>query len=211
MHHFMKTMKPFSDVQLVEAYQKEKDPQFFGEIYTRYYQKIYRYCHKLVNDRSEAMDITSDTFVRFSYKIESLRNTDLFAAWLFRIANNLCMDFLRKKKKQPKVGSFEFDQLVYDQSLLESAKTKEHHLSKLEIIINQLDKDTRKLIVDKYFNKKTIEHLERELGLSKSAVKMRLKRAKAKIFSLWENPAYNSGENRIGDYTVGEATSLSAF
>ncbi len=191
----MAAINTFSDTQLVTSYQQQKDPQFFGELYNRYYQKIYRFCFKLVNDRCEAMDIASDTFVRFSYKIASLRNPDLFAAWLFRIANNLCMDYLRKKKKNATVGSYEFDQLVDDNSLAD-AMTKESHLNKLEYIINQLDDDTKELIIAKYFNKKTIACLETEMGLSKSAVKMRIKRAKGKIHSLWQNPSTKSRETK---------------
>src|SRR5450759_3831090 len=77
------------------------DPTAFGELYERYYHRVYRYVYHRVGTYAEAEDITSVAFMKAleglpSY--ESRRNG--FAPWLFRITRNCVVDHYRRRKQQ---------------------------------------------------------------------------------------------------------------
>ncbi len=183
----MISLKQLTDNQLVTIYQQSQDNIYFGELYNRYYKKIYHYCLGKVKDRDNAYDITSDTFVKLISKIQGLRNPELFIAWLFKIANNACIDCLKSKGKTYSVENKSFYHLEDDQEGLQQAVVKDDLLNKLDLILENLDIDTKALLMERYFNGKSVRDLERELGISKSAVKMRLARGRNKIGELLLN------------------------
>lgn len=183
----MVLLNQLTDAQLVSNYQQNLDPIYFGELYNRYFKKVYHYCLGKVKDREHAYDITADTFLKLTKKIINLRNPDLFIAWLFKIANNACIDCLKAKGRTYSVETNTFFDLEDDDSDLEKAIDKEEQLNKLEEILKDLDEDTKSLLIEKYFNGKSVEDLQEEMGLSKSAVKMRLARGRNKIADLFQN------------------------
>ncbi len=177
----MIALNQLTDIQLVTIYQKNQDAIYFGELYNRYYKKVYHYCLGKVKNRDDAYDITADTFVKLIDKIAGLRNPELFIAWLFRIANNACMDSLNSRKQGPSLDLNAVFNIGTDDSEMEEVIFKEHQLNKLDLILDRLDQETKTLLVDKYFKKMSVEDLATNLGLSKSAVKMRLARGRNKI------------------------------
>lgn len=174
-----------TDTQLVAIYQKNEEPKYFGELYQRYYQKVYHYCLAKVKDREDAYDITADTFVKLATKVKGLKNPELFVAWLFKIANNACMDSFKKKGRTTFVDHNDFFDLEDEGGeLLAEKVVREEELSALDQILGNLDLETKALLINKYFNNKSVEDLEQEMGISKSAVKMRLARGRNKIAEL---------------------------
>lgn len=181
----MIALKQLTDAQLVIIFQKNDDALYFGELYTRYYEKVYHYCFGKVKDRDDAYDITADVFIKMATKIKSLRNPELFIAWLFKMANNACMDRFKQKGKTSFVDTNDFFDLEDDgDDALAEKVTKEVYLDGLDAVMEHLDFETKTIIINKYFNNKSIEDLEKEMGLSKSAVKMRLARGRNKIAEL---------------------------
>jgi len=188
----MKTIHLLTDSQLIISYQRNKSSLYLGEIYNRYHKNVYLFCLKKVKDRNDACDICSDTFIKLIDKIDDLRKPELFVAWLFKIATNLCNDFFRARKKTVSKENNDFKYLQGDGvSLLEEVFQKENNLSKLEYTLTMLDEETREIVIQKYLRKKSIIELESDLSLSKSAVKMRLKRAKSKMLKIWNNSSQN--------------------
>ncbi|MFK7809564.1 MAG: RNA polymerase sigma factor [Saprospiraceae bacterium] len=181
----MIALSQLTDAQLVIIYQKNDDPKYFGELYQRYYTKLYHYCLGKVKDREDAYDITADTFVKLTTKVKGLKNPELFVAWLFKIANNACMDRFKERGKTSFVDTNDFFDLEDEgDNSLEEKVIKEEQLNALDQILGDLDFETKTLVLDKYFNNKSVDQLEREMGLSKSAVKMRLARGRNKIAEL---------------------------
>lgn len=72
----------------------------FGQLYETYFDRIYRYMAVRIGDRTEAEDITQQVFLNALRSIQSFKWKGApFSAWLFRIAHNLLVDYLRKNKK----------------------------------------------------------------------------------------------------------------
>ncbi|MFT5765946.1 MAG: RNA polymerase sigma-70 factor (ECF subfamily) [Saprospiraceae bacterium] len=173
-----------TDTQLVSIYQTNQDSVYFGELYNRYYKKVYYFCLGKLSDRDDAYDVTTDTFLKLTTKISCLKNPELFIAWLFRIASNACIDVLRAKSKNRMYDISDFD-VEDDVNGLEELMMREAQLDTLDTILGTLDYETKTILINKYIKGKSIEDLEKEMGLSKSAVKMRLARGREKIAILW--------------------------
>lgn len=78
------------------------DQEAFSELYERYFDKIYRYIALKIGNYAEAEDMTQQVFLKSLQSISSYKWRDIpFSAWLFRIAHNQVVDYLRKKSRQP--------------------------------------------------------------------------------------------------------------
>lgn len=80
---------------------KERDETAFARIYESYFDKIYRYIVLKIGERTEAEDLTQQVFVKVVQQIDTFnwRGTP-FSAWIFRIAHNQMVDYLRKRNKR---------------------------------------------------------------------------------------------------------------
>jgi RNA polymerase sigma-70 factor, ECF subfamily len=91
------TETPEDEQFLVER--AKRDPSAFGELYDRYFDRIYAYIYRKTGDRQAAEDLTSDTFMKALANIKSYRFTGQpLAAWLYRIASNVVTDYYRARK-----------------------------------------------------------------------------------------------------------------
>ena len=78
------------------------DQRAFAELYEAYFDRIYRYVYLKIGDRVEAEDMTQQVFVNALKSISGYKwQGKPFSAWLFRIAHNQIVDYLRKKTRQP--------------------------------------------------------------------------------------------------------------
>lgn len=83
---------------------QQRDQQAFAQLYEVHFDKIYRYVALRIGNKIEAEDITQQVFLKAVQSIASFRWRGIpFSAWLFRIAHNQVVDYLRKKTKQATV------------------------------------------------------------------------------------------------------------
>ncbi len=74
------------------------DREAFGEIVELFKDKVFQLCYRMLGNRHEAEDIAQEAFVRAYVNIHSFDQKKKFSTWLYRIATNLCIDRIRKKK-----------------------------------------------------------------------------------------------------------------
>ena len=78
------------------------DQEAFAQLYERHFDKIYRYTALKIGNYADAEDMTQQVFIKSLQSISSYKWRDIpFSAWLFRIAHNQVVDYLRKKSRQP--------------------------------------------------------------------------------------------------------------
>src|SRR5579875_1508392 len=93
--HFTENAK--NDYQLVVK-ARVGDQKAYASLMQRYKDSIYFMALKMVNNKEDAMDLTVETFAKAFEKLEKYQPDYAFSTWLFRVATNNCIDFLRKKK-----------------------------------------------------------------------------------------------------------------
>lgn len=91
---------PVADEVLVQAAQKN-DVEAFGQLYERYFDRIYSYLSFKLNNADECEDLAAQVFLKALESIRSYRWKGIpFSAWLFRIAHNLIVDYLRRTSRR---------------------------------------------------------------------------------------------------------------
>lgn len=79
---------------------QQQDEEAFVQLYEEHFDKIYHYVTLRIGDRAEAEDLTQQVFIKALQSISSFKWRGApFSAWLFRIAHNQVVDYLRKKKR----------------------------------------------------------------------------------------------------------------
>ena len=91
--------KKLSDHALIEA-TKNGDEAAFAEIVGRYRSPITNYLYRFLNDYEEAVDLSQETFVRVYFAIERYHTEYAFSTYIYRIATNLAISELRKRKRR---------------------------------------------------------------------------------------------------------------
>src|SRR5699024_4670419 len=77
---------------------KRGDQSAYEDIVSFYQNKIYQHCYRMLGNRHEAEDIGQETFIRAYVNIHSFDDKRKFSTWLYRIATNLTIDRIRKRK-----------------------------------------------------------------------------------------------------------------
>ncbi len=129
---------PLQDEEgLVQRAQKQ-DSAAFAQLYEAYFDKIYRYIALRVRNEMEAEDITQQVFMKMLQSISSYRNKGVpFSSWIYRIAHNQVIDFLRQKNKKATVD--------IDGLPLPDLGDDPQHMMEIQIDIEDLKKATKQL------------------------------------------------------------------
>lgn len=99
VHRTSVSEKKLSDHALIEA-TKNGDEAAFAEIVGRYRSPITNYLYRFLNDYEEAVDLSQETFVRVYFAIERYHTEYAFSTYIYRIATNLAISEIRKRKRR---------------------------------------------------------------------------------------------------------------
>ena len=185
------SVKAQDDLILVEQ-AKMGDEKAFSSLLNRYRDSIYFMLLKMVNNTSDAEDLTIEAFGKAFRFIDSFTPEYAFSTWLFRIATNNCIDFIRKKQLSPPPidqAQEDVDNMTVNiQSDLpdpEERLINAQETAVLREIVSQLKPRYRKLIELRYFKEYSYEEIAAEMNLPIGTVKARLFRAKSLLFNIF--------------------------
>jgi RNA polymerase sigma-70 factor (ECF subfamily) len=163
----------------------------YAELLTRYRDSVYYVLLRMVNNPSDAEDLTIEAFGKAFHNLSKYVPSHAFSTWLFRIATNNCIDFMRKKSQSPRP----FDQDEGEEDEMEATVASDMRLpdevmmdretaASLNRIVKSLKPRYRRLIELRYFEDYSYEDIATELSLPIGTVKARLFRAKVLIFNM---------------------------
>jgi RNA polymerase sigma factor (sigma-70 family) len=182
--------KAKGDLLLVEAAKKGNE-KAFASLMNRYRDSIYYMLLKMVNNPADAEDLTIEAFGKAFRNLDSYTPRFAFSTWLFKIATNNCVDFIRKKHVSPTPLDNLQDTLdnltVNIQSDLPDPEESLIYLQKVEAlkeIVSQLKPRYKELIELRYYKEYSYEEISSELNLPIGTVKAQLYRAKTLLYNI---------------------------
>jgi RNA polymerase sigma-70 factor (ECF subfamily) len=183
--------KAKADLILVEEAKKGNEKAFAG-LMNRYRDSIYFMLLKMVNNPIDAEDLTIEAFGKAFRSIDSYTPRFAFSTWLFMIATNNCIDFIRKKQSSPIPVNQDKDIMdtmtVNIQSDLpdpEEALINDQKIATLRKIVTQLKSPYREIIELRYYKEFSYEEISAELKIPIGTVKAQLYRAKTLLYNIF--------------------------
>jgi RNA polymerase sigma-70 factor (ECF subfamily) len=159
-----------------------------GVLYQRYFPKVYHKCLSFCKDPDEAFDLAQDSLVKAFEHLPAFRGQASFSTWLYTITYNHCREFFRQAKRQL-VRRMEdsYEAICKDATGVspEDALLPPPSESTLLALFNHIPETDRRMLFLKYHDGQSIEQLQTMFMLSAGAVKMRLKRAKQRLNTLY--------------------------
>ena len=162
------------------------DAEAFEQLMTPLEKMVWRVCWHYTGDREAASDCGQDAMLRIWRALDSYRMECAFETWVYRVAANCCMDYLRKKKREDRSESIEplkeqgFDPADPGESTEEKV-IKAEEKQRLRECIARLPEDQREALVMTQLEGVPYETAAERLGVSEGTVKSRVNRAKAKL------------------------------
>ena len=188
--------KAYHDYKLVCSAVEKQDQKAYAQLMDRYRDSIYFMLLKMVNNKDDAEDLTIEAFGKAFKKLHQYTPDYAFSTWLFKIASNNCIDFIRKKKQimlsiDKKVENEEGGEVTIDLKA-ETLDPEEKIIEKQKIktmreVVYKLKPRYRELIELRYFNEFSYEEISDQLDIPLGTVKAQLFRAREFLQNLMRN------------------------
>jgi RNA polymerase sigma factor (sigma-70 family) len=172
------------------------DQKAYAELMGRYRDAIFYMLLKMVNNSSDAEDLTIEAFGKAFKNINQYTPNFAFSTWLFKIATNNCIDFIRKRRG----NVVSLDQSIHeDDSSTPSSQIQSdtpdpetHMINQQKIklmrdVVNKLKPRYRRLVELRYFSEYSYEEISLELNLPIGTVKAQLFRARELLYNILKN------------------------
>jgi len=192
--------KALYDYKLVLDAIDNKSEKAYAELLERYRDSIFYMLLKMVGSKDDADDLTIEAFGKAFKKLDQYTPNYAFSTWLFKIASNNCIDFIRKRKKNTfsmnrtiennEGGDLELD-IPSDELDPEEVFMKLQKIEMMHNVVNQLKPRYKDLVELRYFKEFSYEEIAVELKIPIGTVKAQLFRAREFLFQIMENTKKN--------------------
>tara|TARA_R110002049_G_C9178388_1_gene563372 strand:+ start:1824 stop:2399 length:576 start_codon:yes stop_codon:yes gene_type:complete len=178
-----------SDEDLVKTIVKTNDTLLFEKLYDRYAVLVYNKCFGFAKDADEAKDLTQDVFLKLFVKLASFKGKSKFSTWLYAFTYNHCVNYVtRNTAKKFEKQSVDYTDIEnFSDDIDDDASFLDMKVDKLKIALEMISPEEKMILLLKYQDFLSIKDIEDVLGIGESAVKMRVKRAKDKLVTVYAN------------------------
>ena len=180
-----RTMKN-EDAQLINRL-LTGDESAFAVLVKKYQKSVHALAWRKVGDFQTAEELTQDTFLKAYQKLETLKNPNQFAGWLYVIADRICITWHRKQKLQmeslettseAEIAALSYQHYEEEQREIASV---EHRRGFIKDLLEKLPESERTVVTLHYLGEMTCKAISEFLGVSPNTVKSRLQRARNRL------------------------------
>jgi RNA polymerase sigma-70 factor (ECF subfamily) len=169
-------------IEVEEIALAKKDRRKFAPLYERYYENIFRYANRRINDVETCYDITSQVFLKAMLNLDKYEYRNLpFSSWLYRIANNEVVDFFRRNAKKAErsidINKRDIEKISEETEI----NISEHLYEKLFKEIKQLPEDELLLLEMRFFEHRAFKEIGEILDITENNAKVKLYRVLDKL------------------------------
>jgi len=147
-----------------------------------YKESVFRICLGFSKDPLDAEELTQEVFLKAYRKILSLDNSNLSRGWLFKVAKNTCLDYV-KKKRLKRLFQLKSNNPSVDYNSPEMRVIQNEQLQILKRAVSQLSKKNREVFILKEYGHLSYEEIALTLGVKKGTVMSRLNRARQAVMN----------------------------
>ncbi|MDP7567760.1 MAG: sigma-70 family RNA polymerase sigma factor [Flavobacteriales bacterium] len=187
------TEKGKRDLKLITRALESGDPTAYNELMKLYRDPLYFMLYEKVGDQELAKDLTIETLGKAFKKLHLYTPTYVFSTWLFTVARNHCIDYLRKHK----LPTISIDKMMLDEDGKrntfdlkstdlnpEQKMEKKQRIAILRQIVDQLKPKYRDLVKLRYFKEMTYDEIATTLDVPIGTVKAQLHRSREQLFKI---------------------------
>lgn len=182
------------DLILVEAAIKG-DQSAYAQLMSRYRDSVYFTMQKMVKNVDDAEDLTIEAFGKAFSRLDQYSPSYAFSTWLFKIASNNCIDFIRKKRVQ--VTSMNTGKVTEDGTVIyfdvradnlnpEETIVQDQKIKLMRELVSKLKPRYKELVEKRYFEELSYEEIAEEMNLPIGTVKAQLFRARDFLASMMD-------------------------
>ena len=178
------------DWKLIQLALKKGDQKAYADLMGRYKDTIFFMLLKMVKDKDDADDLTIEAFGKAFRNLGQYTPDFAFSTWLFKIATNNCIDFIRRKKDAVSLDrtyeNADGDEMSFepksDTLNPEEKAIKKQKIQMMQSVVEKLQPRYRMLVELRYFQEKSYEEIAAELDLPIGTVKAQLFRARELLY-----------------------------
>lgn len=185
--------KALEDFALIDKAVLEKDQSAYATLMKRYKKAVYFMILKMIRDTDDAEDLTMEAFAKAFRNLDRFKKDYTFSTWLFRIATNNAIDFIRKKKlktmslnntlSDDSGNSVNID-VEDDDNNPQDEFIKSQRIEMVRVFVDKLPAKYRKLVQMRYFDELSYEEIAKELDKPLGTVKAQLHRSRELLFEI---------------------------
>lgn len=152
----------------------------FKELFQKNSRKIYHLCYGYTGDEDSANDLMQETFMKVWQNLDKFRNQALISTWIYRIAVNTCLSYLRVEKRQAK------DELTdaIIENKTEELSDKNEQIASLYKCISQLEENER-ILITMVLDEVPYHEIAQISGISDGNLRVKIHRIKQKLTELY--------------------------
>ncbi len=189
--------KAVYDLDLVRRAVDKKDQKAYAELMSRYRDSIYFMLLKMINNKDDAEDLTIEAFGKAFKRLHQYTPNYAFSTWLFKIASNNCIDWIRKQKKKrmlsidAPIGTDDGDEMHIElkgqgpDPADVAIRNQKNEL--MREVVDKLKPRYRQLVELRYYQEYSYEEIAQELDLPLGTVKAQLFRAREFLMNLLDS------------------------
>ncbi|TAL62509.1 MAG: sigma-70 family RNA polymerase sigma factor [Bacteroidetes bacterium] len=178
------------DWKLIQLALKKGDQKAYAELMGRYKDIIFFMLLKMVKDKDDADDLTIEAFGKAFRNLGQYTPDFAFSTWLFKIATNNCIDFIRRKKNAVSLDrtyeNSEGTEMLFEPKSdflnPEEKAIKKQKIEMMQTVVEKLQPRYRTLVELRYFQEKSYEEIAQDLDLPIGTVKAQLFRARELLY-----------------------------
>ena len=194
------TPKGQRDLKIIKRALATGDPKAYNELMKLYRDPLYYMLYEKVGDEELAKDLTIEALGKAFKKLHMYTPDYVFSTWLFTVARNNCIDYLRKHK----LPTISIDKMMIDEDGKrntfdlksndpnpEKIMIKKQRIAILRHIVDQLKPKYRDLVKLRYFKELSYEEIATTLDVPLGTVKAQLHRSRAQLFKIMSGSREN--------------------
>lgn len=185
--------KALEDFRLIDLAVGQNDEQAFAKLLQRYKRPVYHMILKMIRNVDDAEDLTIESFAKAFKSLHKFKKDFTFSTWLFRIATNNTIDFIRKKK----LNTMSLDNTftddngspvsidIEDENLNpQEISIKKQKAALIQVFVDKLPAKYQRLVRLRYFQELAYDEIAKELDAPLGTVKAQLHRARELLYEM---------------------------